>query len=469
VSGEIASGGQSVALDVRLPGSGTVVAQLLDESGVPIVGSVRIEGITRAYRGYWIDTDAQGQATIPGVPEGTFRIVGEGNFTGIGIAEGNVFVGETVALDVRFGNAATFDVVLEGTDTFRYDLNCYGRVIDGGTSSFSDAFDTANRILLNGVGNSCAMVARTSENGRALEFGATVLGDNGDGYETLPVLFNRKVYSPAAGGFARYLEILTNRGTVARQVEVRITGNFGGNFGSTHLAVDPASNGGRYAVLADTVPQGRAAIAHVFAGVGTSWPPVLSFSEGNDSYSFTWNVTVPAGETVALMHYTMQRSEQEVAALQAAAEAISSLTDASALDALSAEERAEVLNFPLPGGVARLHGTVSGTLFDGATPIPGVPVHAIDLETGLLLGSTRTDAAGQYFFGALSLGPAGARIIAPAPVDPTIIAETTIAFTTDGQSITGADLRFPDDLPAVMPWQPLLSAWLEPVGLAPMR
>jgi len=60
------------------------------------------------------------------------------------------------------------------------------------------------------------------------------------------------------------------------------------------------------------------------------------------------NVTVPAGQTVILMHFGVQRDVTDDAGAVAQAQALVNLTDPNALTGMSAAEQSEVINFVVP-------------------------------------------------------------------------------------------------------------------------
>lgn len=126
----------------------------------------------------------------------------------------------------------------------------------------------------------------------------------------------RIVYVPeSSGNWARYLEVLENTGSTDISTTVRITGNFGSD-GST---VVPGTSSGDTVVSTDDIwfatddssdGGGDPSLAHVVGGESTPFPPsVLSLS--SDSLTYEWNVTVPAGGRVAILHYAIQTGNRE--------------------------------------------------------------------------------------------------------------------------------------------------------------
>ena len=160
----------------------------------------------------------------------------------------------------------------------------------------------------------------------------------------------RKVFVPAGGGFARYLEILTNPSAAPRTVTVEVASYLGASGGPPSLVVvtAPAATNHTFAITDLTGECCDPLLGHVFGGPGAAVNAATHFAAGDNAISYRWTVTVPAGESIVLMHFTLQREMGATAAAQAQAEALANLTDANALAGMTAAERARVLNFVIP-------------------------------------------------------------------------------------------------------------------------
>jgi hypothetical protein len=219
----------------------------------------------------------------------------------------------------------------------------------------------------------------------------------------------RKVFVPSAGYFARYLEILANPTGAPVSVDVRVSSAIQGNVGNQDSAAaiiatssgdnlldvsDPATRD-RWVVLDDTqagdpfVTQGLPATSFVFDGANaasaaasaTFTAPDPQILLGPRQLAYGWSgVTIPAGGTVALMHFIVQEIGRPAA--QAAAERLEQLPP-EALAGLAADELAEIQNFAAPAGgvsalapIASLNGSVAGRALasDDATAVAGAPV-----------------------------------------------------------------------------------------------
>jgi hypothetical protein len=181
--------------------------------------------------------------------------------------------------------------------------------------------------------------------GRQAAYGPYALGG---------VVAARKLFVPSAGGFARYLDTLTNTSTAPVTVNVRIEGSLGG---VARVIVDPATTGNTYAVtLSDPTtisnsedgPSTRPSLGHVFGGPNALVPVSavhLQHLVGPTYYQ--WTVTIPAGESATFMHFALQRYPMDLAGAQSQAQALVNLTDPNALAGMTAEEKARVVNFKL--------------------------------------------------------------------------------------------------------------------------
>ena len=158
----------------------------------------------------------------------------------------------------------------------------------------------------------------------------------------------RKLFVPSTGGFARYLEILSNSGTIAQTVTVTAAGYLGSET-STRVVVAPSDNENTFAVTDQDGLCCDPTLAHVFAGPGAAvGASAVQFIAGDYYIQYAWEVTIPAGETRVLMHFAVQRDLPDTSGATTQAQALRSLTDPSALAGMSAAERAAVVNFVVP-------------------------------------------------------------------------------------------------------------------------
>jgi len=259
-----------------------------------------------------------------------------------GVAEGVVepFGEFSTTINVTLGNAAALPASLKGTDGFRYQVECEGNLSGGGVSDSNSAYWSADYVYLadrNFPGWPC-LPAAAEEDGRQLVIGPR---------DVVGIQMTRKVYVPPSGGFARYLEILTNPGDTPVTVPVYMaSGLVSGS--STRIVAAPTSTGHTYA-LTDSSECCRPVLGHVFAGPGGRLAvSTTHFDSGDGEVFYTWKVTIGPEETVALMHFDVQRDRQDEAGAREQAEALVNLTDPHALDGMTAGERSQVVNFDVP-------------------------------------------------------------------------------------------------------------------------
>ena len=220
-------------------------------------------------------TDGAGVAVFSGVPLGILQATAsEANVYGIANGEASA---PTLALSLVLGNGITLSTSLDGGDGFRYDVQSGGSLSDGGTVSrqYNDAYDGMYAVRVNNVSFSGVNAARGELTGRQLVLGPAPAGS---------LTITRKIYVPSEGGFARYLEIVTNPTGAAQKARVRVDGNLGSD-SSTSIFVRPETTGNTYAVTFENYSgSSDPSLAHVFAGAGAVAAPVssLSFTQGND-------------------------------------------------------------------------------------------------------------------------------------------------------------------------------------------
>ena len=158
------------------------------------------------------------------------------------------------------------------------------------------------------------------------------------------MLNTRKTYVPTEGGFARFLDSFTNPGTTDVTVTVTVATYL--NYStSTRIAVGPTSSSAL--VVADSsTPMSFAPSAHVFGGPGGVTLPDIHAVSGDPNLTASWTLTIPAGTTVSLLHFTVQATAADAANAQA--QSLAGFTNPFALFGLTSEERARVINFQVP-------------------------------------------------------------------------------------------------------------------------
>ncbi len=353
--GALASAGETAAINVNLPPTGTVTGTVLDVDGMTpkagVTATVENYGDAGPLGTFIVRTatSAAGEFQVAGVPVGTARATGY-NQTGKilpdtvrGYAEATLAAGGSTAVSIVLGNAVPFGLALnlDGADGFRYDVNCRGELFTGGTVDrrLVNAYRRAALLRVNGPIPPCVLAGRLEDGGREVVIGPAGLGG---------LAVTRKVFVPSAGRFARYLEILRNPTSAPVTATVEVRSNLGSST-LTRIVVAPSATGNTFGVTDQPGSCCSPALAHVFGGPGGGLAAAATqFENGNGVVFYRWNVTVPAGQSAIVMHFAVQREAADAAGARAQAEALASLTDPDAVVGMSAEERSHVLNFNVP-------------------------------------------------------------------------------------------------------------------------
>ena len=378
-NGVVASDGQVVTLNFKLPAIGAVTGTVFQSDGVTPVANatvfVQSVGSTGPFGFMQRNVTSDSNGHYEAVAQvGVVQVFASDRLTNTsGITTGMVPADQPAAINVTLGSATDLrffnnSVNLDGDDGFRYNLDCEGRVQSGGTFAFTlfNAYHSAYTAKINGEIFPCLAGATQEAGGRQVVLGPAEVGG---------LILTRKIFVPQQGGFARYLEVLSNPGATPVTASVQIEGAPGPFFINPTVAVDPSTTGNTFAVTSDN--GSCCVIADVFAGSN----PVLGVSAtqyvtGNGSTFFRWNdVTVPPGTTVILMHFTEQRLPTDVDGAKTQAQALVNLTDANMLAGMSSAEQSEVVNFTIPAASGTATATLNvTTLNPDATPVAGAQI-----------------------------------------------------------------------------------------------
>jgi len=223
------------------------------------------------------------------------------------------------------------------TTQFKFDVVVGGYLDDGGAinPSLGDAYDGAYRLSVNDTS--------FTSNGTAFELAdrQLVIGPQNMGSARVV----RKLYVPPTGGYARYLEVVTNTDAVNPvTVSLKVSGNLGSD-GGTYFYRVPADTGNRFATSYET-SRSDPALAHVYASAGGIKPSEVQFANDNDNIFYRWDgISIPPGESRCVMHFAVQRKTYDEAVADAQAQALADLADNAMLEGLSDAERACIINF----------------------------------------------------------------------------------------------------------------------------
>ena len=216
---------------------------------------------------------------------------------------------------------------------FRWDIQRDGAISDGS----NDAYDGGQRLSVAGQGFGSFNNAVGEDAGRELAIGPSTI--NG-----LQVV--RKIYVPTDDSFARFLEVITNPGDAAQSISVTINGNLGSDNGT--VLVGTSVDDGAFTIADDWLLTddnsdggGDPSMAHIFSGLDAAIEP-SAVTRAGDNYSYSFQVTVPAHDTIAVLHFAAQAANR--AASRTQAERLVQLPD-TAMAGLSGAERRQIVNF----------------------------------------------------------------------------------------------------------------------------
>jgi hypothetical protein len=167
----------------------------------------------------------------------------------------------------------------------------------------------------------------------------------------LPIQVTRKVFVPDNAEYLRWLNIVTNTGSVAGQVGITLQGLLGA---TTSTKIGTTSSGDASVSAADlwftagqSVPAGtqstHPAVGFVVQGLGASAPAVAEGVNSLGQAIVTFAPTIPAGGTAIIMTFTTVQGNLKNA--KNTAENVVALPSKS-LKCMSEVELSQVVNFP---------------------------------------------------------------------------------------------------------------------------
>ncbi|UXI68193.1 carboxypeptidase regulatory-like domain-containing protein [Tahibacter amnicola] len=423
--------------NIQLIGQGRVFGQVTNAQGQPMAGiEVRMTNPDPVYGAnvtcnrrttYDRITDAQGNYRIDDAPPGNFTITAE-NATRTLRAEAADRVdsdGDVVEVNmVLVDSAVTMPQTYYDANGFPFDITGNGAIGNGHLGIFGAPAPDNAGMRLSIIGSNDAEVPFTNGNGtigRVSQNGQMVEVDDA----TPSGLFvTRRIYTPRAGYFTRYIEVLRNDSDQPITVKVRVRSHHrssnanprvvDSSDGDQVLSVSNAAAPDRWVVVddqqdADPFATGSiAATGHLFDGTGAAQRVSSAGYEligPTGRLSYTWSdITVPAGGQVSLMHFAFNQLDRQAA--REAAMRLSQLPP-EAIDDLTTDERQAIANFAVPetSSVAPLPnldaGKVSGRVLsgDGTTPVPGARVQFKSLHplfTRHRFATTNPDGAFEY-------------------------------------------------------------------------
>jgi 5-hydroxyisourate hydrolase-like protein (transthyretin family) len=379
--------GQVATKNLTFVGLGTVSGRVfnIDSSSAGDTG-VQVRSLNASFGRYQAArTDAAGYYQITGVPVGRVTITaGDVNQGIFAEASGTLATdGQNLVVDLLLKNNSTyFPVSLYDANGQAYHVSQPGTVRSNDSYVFSANGGLKLELETGGVTTAFAGVAVGT-----LEAGGQQVVARQPAVAGLDV--TRRVFVPADGYFARYVDVLANPGTSAVTVNVWMTSYTGlsslikTSSGDAAISVADAATADRWFTIDDSTDgwSSSPALAFVFDGPGGAVrTSVAAFAPSNSAYWRWDNVTVPAGGSVAFMHFVVQQGTR--AGAQASAERLVQLPP-EALASLRPDELAVIRNFAVPAdglsalsALPALTGTITGQALDadGLSPVPFTPV-----------------------------------------------------------------------------------------------
>ncbi|MFZ4856964.1 MAG: carboxypeptidase regulatory-like domain-containing protein [Desulfuromonadaceae bacterium] len=410
---ETAVGGFADASSTPLPVSvslplnqGNVTVQLkgltgTNYSGIELPVTLH-DPISGAFWGACTSHSVTGACTVNNLIVGNPGFAAKVVIKDITIAETTAFMTstgqtQTVILQLLY-DPVVFPIYLYDGNGFYYDIHNDGALYYGhrGIFGHDQYYRFPGAMALSVATQGKAAVAFTGAQVGVAEEQGQEISTTQSGLAGLSV--NRKVYVPKDGYFARYLDIYTNPTDQPLVVDLNLVTSF--SYLKDSFAVRAASDGSSdalpltrdltgatWAVVKDSIADdvfmnslSMPAVALIWGGGAQLAPASAIFSRGYTFYGTTTpanlktayqSVTIPAGQSLALMSFLVQQATTTAA--QASAERLVQLPP-EALTGLSSQELAIIANFSIPAnGTSTLaplpaaNGTVTGTLkaYDG--------------------------------------------------------------------------------------------------------
>jgi len=188
------------------------------------------------------------------------------------------------------------------------------------------------------------------------------------------IAVRRHAFVPETGGsFARYIDTFRNDGAEDVTITIAYECNLGSDANTTLESSDGQASpdvDDPWVVTDDADGAGDPSLAHVLAQDGAA-VALSSIEHARGMMDWSYEVSIPAGHTVAILLFAVQEDTRALA--QAAAETLAILGD-QALEA-AGDEVLDVANFSVgPAGAPRLHANGPYHVAEGGTVELGIVV-----------------------------------------------------------------------------------------------
>jgi hypothetical protein len=216
-----------------------------------------------------------------------------------------------------------------------------GEFVQGGNNGSTNVFNGYGRLVVGGV-----LFQPSSSSSSISDSGQSVVTGNGT-FSGLTI--SRKITVPKTGNedFARTIDTFTNPTGAPITATVQIVGNLGSDAGTTVFATSDGDTtvepGDRWV---GTDGNGTPAVIHFIHGPGGLKPSSVGLT--GDNIQWTYNLTVPAGQTVQLAYFTIVGSSTAEAVAAADALVTRAGFGGQATAFLSSSDAAALANFQFP-------------------------------------------------------------------------------------------------------------------------
>ena len=344
-AGNIANESETVTANIVFPPTSSITGMVYASDGTtPIanapvtVDNFNLLGV--AYSGS-VNTDSAGRYSFNNVPIGNVRLSANkpiDDLTQAGIFEGVLNANEPLVGNINLGGA--FNSYDNNHPYFAWTGEFWHQTrYDGSTTSWDDIGAYSDGAYSLSVNNTSfwpiTKIGWLKQADREIVVGPAFSGDG--------LRIDRKIYASPAGGFVRYLESISNQTPFPIEATVNISVRWRSPY-TRRVVISPTETNNLYAVTDDGRDCCNKALGLVFGGAGARTTLNNVDTEFVD-WIYGWRVTVPAGQTIALMHFALQREPTDAAGAQTAAVNLSNLTSPNALTGLSSEELSRIVNF----------------------------------------------------------------------------------------------------------------------------
>ena len=328
---------------------------------------------------------------IDGTVTGTFAGLNEGDTVVVSGLPFTISYAAGVTLAYAGGPLTELPITLVDGEGFEWEVSEDGAIEDGS----SDAFDDDGLEL---IGFPELGFAQEEDGGRELVSGTAVDGN---------IEIARKVFVSEDGGFARFLEIVTNTGSSTEAYTVAINTELGSGEGTrvvTTSSGDQTFDTNDDWIITDDGTGGDPTVVHVTAGGSGSPTSASTTAPIDNEISYAYDLTLAPGETQIVMHFSAQDVDNANAVVSAVRLAD---LDQGALAGMSTAELAQVVNFDIPaagnpsiapltsftrqdprGSLIYAGDTVADFLFTVGETLP----YSVDLDAGQTITVVVEDA-----------------------------------------------------------------------------